>query len=176
MSTGQTLLTLGAMALLSTVLLNFYRLSGASSDQIASGQDGILATTIATSYMEIAKGVAFDSVTDTSDIALYNPSVLTSPAALGPETADEDSIYDFNDFDDFDDFTAVKVAEGTGRTYTTKFKVNYVSAANVETISATRTFLKRLDLKTWRSFPPATSSAPVDTLRFSLVMGYFHFD
>jgi hypothetical protein len=126
MTTGQTMLTIAAFALLSTVLVNFYRLLGASGDDIASGQDGILATTIATSHMEIANGLAFDEITDTSNIAYQNPSALTSHDNLGPDAANEDSIHKFDDFDDFNNFEAEKTARGTNHRYTTKFVVNYV--------------------------------------------------
>jgi hypothetical protein len=56
MTTGQTLLSMGALVLLTTIMLNFYRIFGANWDTIDSSQLGIDATTIATSYFEIAHG------------------------------------------------------------------------------------------------------------------------
>ncbi|MBI4536296.1 MAG: hypothetical protein HY708_08455 [Ignavibacteriae bacterium] len=176
MTTGQTLLAVGAMMFLSTILLNFYRLLGSTGEDIAGGQDGILATTIATSYLEIAQGLAFDRVTDTSEIAISNPSALTSPAYLGPDGSSEDSLHKFNDFDDLDGFAIEKEAGGTGRKFTTQFSVCYVTPDNVEKVSTSHTFVKRMDLKTWRSYPPLTDPTRRDTLRISFVMGYFHFD
>jgi len=164
------LLTICAMMLLTTILLNFYRLLNNNGDAIAGGQDGILATTLATSYMEIASGLSFDSVTDTSDLAIRNPNMLSS--ILGPETSDEDSLYSFNDFDDFNGYSIEQQPNGTNRKYKTSFKVLYVNPANVESQSVNRTFCKRMDLKTWRTFPPGAT----DTLRLSVVKGYFHFD
>ncbi len=160
--------------LLSTILLNFYSLLGNSGDIIASGQDGILATTLATSYMEIAQGLAFDEITDTSEIAINNPTQLTAPANLGLDGFDEDSLNTFDDFDDFNNFSIEKEASGTNRRYKTTFKVNYVNPANVDNISASKTFVKRMDLVTWRTFPPMKDQR--DTLRLSVVLGYFHFD
>jgi hypothetical protein len=173
MSTGQTMLTLGAFMFLSTILLNFYRLVSDTGTVIASGQDGILATTIATSYMELAQGMAFDNVTDTSDIAIANPSALTT--TLGPE-AGEDSLWAYNDFDDFNGATIDKQAVGSNRRYRTTFSVRYVNPDDVGQISGGKTFVKRMDLKTWRIFPPATGPNDIDTVQTSLVMGYFHFD
>ena len=170
MSTGHTILTIFALMLLTTILLNFYRLLMDNGDIIASGQDGILETTLATSYLEIASGLAYDSVTDTSDVAISNPNALTS--VLGPEDADEDSIYKFNDFDDFNGLTLEETPNGTTRRYKTMFQVHYVNPGNIENISGNRTFVKRMDLKTWRTYPPGKT----DTLRLSQVMGYFHFD
>jgi hypothetical protein len=174
MNTGQTILVLGSFLLLSTILLSFYSIVANSSDVVASGQDGILATTLATSYMEVAQGLAFDQVTDTSDIAIGNPNMLTPSTRLGPDTSSENSIGTFNDFDDFKGFSIEEVASGTNRRFRTTFDVNYVDPNNVNAVSTNRTFIKRMDLKTWRTFPPVTGK--VDTLRLSMCLGYFHFD
>ncbi len=175
MTTGQTILSIGAFMFLTTILLNFYRITAETGDSIASGQDGILATTIAASYAEIAQGKAFDEVTDTTNAALANPSALTSPTALGPEPG-EDSLAIFNDFDDFNGKTLDKQATGTNRRYRTLFTVSYVNPDNINQKSSVRTFVKRMDLKTWRISPPASSPSEIDTVRTFLVLGYFHFD
>lgn len=176
MNTGQTIITIAAFVFLTTILLNFYGLVASTGDDIASGQDGILETTIATSYMELAQGLSFDEITDSSDIAIHNVGALTHPYSLGPESTAEDSIQNFNDFDDFNGLKVEKQPGGTDRRYQTTFSVHYVSPSDVESIVYTKTFLKRLDLKTWRIFPPAGAGERLDTLNTSLVMGYFHFD
>ncbi len=176
MNTGQTIITIAAFVFLTTILLNFYGLVASTGDDIASGQDGILETTIATSYMELAQGLSYDEVSDSSDIAIHNASALTWPSHLGPDAASEDSIQNFDDFDDFNGLVVDKQPGGTNRIYRTSFAVNYVSPTNLQTIVSTKTFVKRLDLKTWRIFPVAGANERLDTLRTSLVMGYFHFD
>jgi hypothetical protein len=175
MSTGQTILTLAALMFLSTILLNFYGLLADTGDDIATGQDGILATTMATSYMELASGMAFDEITDTSDIAIQNVNALTPVTSLGPESSNENSIEKFNDFDDFKGFQTEKEVGGTGRRFRATFNVHYVNPLNVSQISSGRTFVKRLDVKIWRTYP-AAGGARLDTLNMSQVMGYFHFD
>jgi hypothetical protein len=175
MTTGQTILTIGAFIFLTTIMLNFYQVTANTGDTIVRGQDGILATTVATSYLEVAQGLAFDQVTDTSNVALTSPAALTSPFYLGSE-AGEDSMALFNDFDDFNNKDFQKQASGTNRIYQTHFSVYYVSPDNLGLKSATRTYAKRMDLKTWRVFPPATSALDIDTVRLSMVLGYFHFD
>jgi hypothetical protein len=174
MGSNHTLLTIGAFIILMSLLVNFYGVIGFTGDDISSSQDMILATTITTSYIEIAKGLAFDAVTDTSDLALTDPNLLSS--VLGPESGEKDSLYKFNDFDDFNGFGIEKAASGTTRKFTTTCSVNYVDPNNIGAISINKTFAKRLDLKTWRSYPPAPIGAQVDTLKLSFVMGYFHFD
>ena len=173
MTTGQTMLTLGAFMFLTTILMNFYNIVGNTGDTISSGQNGILATTIAASYIEAAQGLAFDQITDTSNIAIKNVSTLS--AVLGPETG-EDSLALFNDFDDFNGYTAVKQAAGSISIYRTRFSVYYVRPDDIDVVSAAKTFAKRMDLKTWRVFPPSTDPAYIDTVRTSYVLGYFHFD
>ncbi len=174
MGSGHTLFTLGAFVLLSTVLVNFYEMSASAGDAISSGQDGIFLTTITTSYIETAQGLAYDQITDTMNVGLTNSWSLTAPSLLGPE-AGEDSIPEFNDFDDFNGLSIEKEAGTSNRRYRTEFVVSYVDMNNLETVSTARTFVKRLDIKTWRTFP-VNAAGSVDTLRSSFVMGYFHFD
>jgi len=175
MTTGQTILTIGAFMFLTTILLNFYRVAAETGDSIASGQDGILATTIAATYAEVAHGLAFDEVTDTTNAALTNPMALTSSTALGSEGL-EDSLARFNDFDDFNGKTSEKQAAGTNRRYRTRFTVYYINPDNINQKSSVQTYVKRMDMVTWRIFPPANSPTDIDTVRTFLVLGYFHFD
>ncbi len=174
MGSGHTLLTLGAFVLLSTILVNFYGTSASAGDAIGSGQDGIFLTSITTSFIEQAQGLAFDAVTDTMHVGLTGVSVLTSPLALGPE-AGEDSLFEFDDFDDFNGFSIEREAGTSNRRYRTEFTVSYVDMTDLEKVLLSRTFVKRLDIKTWRTFP-VNREGGVDTLRSSFVMGYFHFD
>jgi len=175
MSTNNMLLTIGAFVILTSILHNIYGILGTTGDDIAEAQDMILANTIATSYLEIAQGLAFDHLTDTSDIAIGNPALLTDPETLGPEGSEEDSVGGFTDFDDFNGLVLEKRATGSDKRFKTSFRVSYVDPDNVDAVSNIRTFVKRIDLRTWRSFPPPEGFA-TDTLRMSLAMGYFHFD
>jgi hypothetical protein len=68
-----------------------------------------------------------------------------------------------------------KRATGSDKRFKTFFRVFYVNPNNVDAVSTTRTFVKRIDLRVWRSYPPP-EGAITDTLRMSLAMGYFHFD
>jgi len=167
-------MTLGAFVLLSTIMINFYDMSASASDAIGTGQDGIFLTTLTTSYIEMAQGMAFDNYTDTSYVTGSTIMSLTSPSLLGPETG-EDSLQEFNDFDDFNGYSAEKEAGTSNRRYRTDFTVRYVDETDLEKVSTSRTFVKRMDLRTWRVFPVAKDGR-VDTLNTSFVLGYFHFD
>jgi hypothetical protein len=173
---NHTILTIGAFLILTTVLLSLYRLLGTAGDDVSNAQDMILATTITTSYLELAQGLAFDQMTDTSHVAFANASTLTPVSWLGRDTSAENSIPAFNDFDDFSGYSLEKTATGSNKRFTTAFRVHYVEMGNVDQISAVPTFVKRMDVKTWRSYPPATEGAIPDTLKMSICMGYFHYD
>jgi len=168
-----TLLTIGAFMILTSVLLGFYNLLASTGDDVGNAQEMILATTIATSYAELAQGLAFDEVTDTTHVPLTSFSTLTPGGSLGPEKSTEDSIQRFNDFDDFNGYKAEQSAFGTDRRFTTEFTVYYVDPDDIECYSAGPTYVKRLDLITYRSYP---TGGRIDTLRLSVTMGYFHFD
>jgi hypothetical protein len=172
MGSGQTILTIGAFILLTSILQSVFISTSAVSADIASGQDGILATTIAVSFSEHANRLAFDTVTDSSNV-ISNASLLT--ATLGRE-AGEDSLYKFDDFDDFNGWTEDRVAGNSGRTYRTTFTVKYANPNQIDQNSGTQTFVKRLDMKTWRIIPPRSADEIIDTLKTSVIMGYFHFD
>lgn len=174
---NHTLLTMGAFILLTSILLGFYNLLSSTGSDITQAQDLILATTMATSYIEVAQGLSFDSYTDTSSLAIGNPSVLTKTNKLGPEHSEDDTLYTvFNDFDDFKGLTLERAATGVNKRFTASFDVNYVKPDDVDSISVAQTFVKRMDLKIWRAFPLPALDETIDTLRVSFALGYFHFD
>ena len=166
MSTGQTMITMGAFVLLMTMLVSFYRILAEGGQTVDSSQATITEVSLATSYTQLAQALHFDEVT--VDTFATNTSMLST--TLGAE-AGEDSLDLFDDFDDFNNYTATATSlAGNFGTYLTKFKVYYVKPTNVNLVSATRTFVKRMDMTITRTAPPGT-----DTLRVSVVMGYWHF-
>ncbi len=166
MSTGQTLITIGAFVLLMTMLVSFYRILAQGGQTVDASQTAITEVSLATSYTQLAQALHFDEAT--RDTFLLSTSLLSS--TLGPEVGD-DSIDAFDDFDDFNGLNhiATSLASNSG-TYKTKFVVNYVVPSNISQISASKTFVKRMDMTITRINPPST-----DTLRVSVVMGYWHF-
>jgi hypothetical protein len=173
---NHTILTIGAFLILTTVLVSLYRLLGTAGDDVGNAQDMILATTITTSYLELAQGLSFDQLTDTAHVAVASASTLTPVVKLGADTAAENSPATFNDFDDFNGFKIEKTATGSNKRFASTFRVSYVDQGNVDQISSVPTFVKRLDVRTWRSYPPMSEGQAPDTLRMSICMGYFHFD
>jgi|GEM_PF-557052 len=184
MTTGQTILAMGALVLLTTIMLNFYRIFSHSWDTVDGTQMGIDATTIATSIFEMAHGLAFDAATDTMTVSVDNKDQwLTAPASLGPETFPiiEDTLTKFNDFDDFNLYSSnynnppLRIDAGANGIYKADFHVYYVQPDDVNVQVWERTFTKRMDIEVWRSEPPPPAGADIDTVRMFTVMGYFTF-
>jgi len=178
MSTYQTLITLGAFVLLSTLLVTFYQLLGQSGETVQSAQQGITALTLLTTYTELAYGLHFDEATIDSFITPSQINLLTHPSNLGkenPPPTGEETEADFKTFDDFDDLNGYEIIEdnipGVVGTYKARFNVYYVNPQNIDQKMNSRTFVKRCDVKIWRDDPPSK-----DTLSSAIVMGYFHFD
>lgn len=178
MSTYQTLITLGAFVLLSTLLVTFYQLLGQSGETVQSAQQGITALTLLTTYTELAYGLHFDEATIDTFLTPAQLNMLTHPSSLGkenPPPVGEPTESDFETFDDFDDLhnhiiTNDNIPGVVGK-YKTQFNVYYVNPNNLEQKMTTRTFVKRCDIKIWREDPTSK-----DTLKSAIVMGYFHFD
>ena len=163
MNTGQMLLTIGAMLLLSTLVLEVNTTNMTTDSVRAEAQYGVLATSIITSFMEEAKGLAFDSVTDSNSVNLL--SQLTIPLKLGPESGE---TYDtFNDFDDYNNFTKVDSTMPTAH-FNISCKVEYVTTANVSGFST---------LPTWHKKLTVTVSSPfmASAVKQSTIYSYWFF-
>jgi hypothetical protein len=174
----QIMLTIGAFVLFSTILVSFYGLLGQSGVTIGQAQQAISMQTLITTYTELAMGLYFDEFSQDSNITVSEMNTITAYNKLGPDNpppTGEPTEANLRTFDDFDDLNGFDIVEskipGVIGTYKTHFDVYYVNPTDIETKITTRTFCKRLDMKIWRLTPPST-----DTIRTSVLMGYFHFD
>ena len=183
MTTGQTMLAVGALALLTTIMLNFYSIFNSQWETVDVAEMGIDATTIATSFMEFAHGLSFDENVPVSDV-----SELTHPDNLGPDPGpsidgvDDPEIVEWNQqngnihvFNDFDDLNGYKILTdaGQGGVFEVEFEVSYVDPDDVTTKVGYRTFTKRLDVIVRRVSPPPPTSGGVETVSMWTVMGYY---
>ena len=182
MSTGQTIITMGALILLSSMLINFYSNLAQNGTTLSISEAGISQISLSSSYFERAQELSFDEATRDSFLSVADSSKLTAPASLGSETVrpwPDDSVTEVQNnvttYDDFDDFNNNEINDTTLAsslgTFHTSFKVYYVKPESINVRVNYRTFTKRLDMKIWRTYPPGT-----DTLRSSKIYGYFHFN
>jgi hypothetical protein len=178
MNTGQTMLTIGALTLLSIMTLNYYGSIARSGRHMSQSGAGIFATSLATSYIERAQNMCYDSATVSVSNVISNANLFTPYNRFGREADSEKNINKFNDFDDFDKYTDTIKAGGILGTFVAKFSVYYVNTADLNTKVLTRTFVKRMDLSVWRCDPKTDTKEAVtfDTAKASCIMGYFKFN
>ncbi len=178
MNTGQMLLTLGALMLISLVILNFNRNLSDIDDSLNYDRFRLEALSLLTSHIEEVSEYFFDEVsTDTTtEKTLSN---FTVPNSLGFD-ADDGGVAD-----DIDDFSG-QVISDTGRSgaiYNLQYVVKYVdlSGGHIQ-VSGTRTYNKRVTIKIWDAFDPPLIGRMVngvvvnDTLELSTVISYWFFN
>lgn len=176
MNTGQMLLTIGAIFLLSTVILTVNRGFLSTEMVMIDNRYGIIAVSLATSTMEAAINKSFDENSDT--LALTSLSQLTLTNNLGLDAGDSlahpEKFDDFDDFDCFRDTTKTDEIplEGTDPLqniiFYTNCQVDYVRADNPEIVSTQPSWHKRIIVKVY-------SPGLTDTVKMTTVYSYFFF-
>jgi hypothetical protein len=181
MNTGQTMITILALALLSVITMRYYDTVGQSGRTLSKMGAGFTATTIATSVLEQVENCAFDAYSDTANTAL-DSTRFTKPNAFGRETGETKG--DWKHYDDVDDFNRDTLAITPGwmnEVYQVALQVYYVNPyGNIETkiqgASDKATYVKRIDVKVWRSIPKLDSAEVFDTVQVSNLHGYFFYN
>lgn len=172
MGTGQTLLTIAAIMLLSSVILTTDRSVNGTTAVLINSNIGLEEVSLATSTIEEAEGKAFDEHTDTNDVTSL--SQLTPANQLGQENGDST---DFNDFDDYNGLNGngllvidtIKVDSVITGIYYDSTEVHYVSpGGGLDNNSDTPTWSKRLDVWVWNKNVP-------DTVKMHTVFSYWYF-
>ncbi len=164
MNTGQMFITLCALALLGTILLNMHKNFGMNNQVIIQSKLGVTAVSLASSLIEEASGKAFDQATD--DNAVSATSSLTASSSLGLETGEffPDSV---NDFDDYNNYNQT-VSFDKGGTFNIRCKVNYINSANPEVALSSRSWHKKLSIT-------ISSTDMLDTIHAAYIFSYFYY-
>ena len=168
MGTGQMLITMGAMILLSIIILSVNQGYLINNEVMLDSKFDLLAISLAISVVEDANGLAFDQQTIGGNTVLVESQL----SSIGPDT---DEFYttreetNFNDFDDYDGLhieyndTTLKSA-----IYDIDCEVGYISDANPNAFVGSKTWFKKLDVT-------VSSKSMSDTIRMSTIMSYFYF-
>jgi hypothetical protein len=164
MGTGQTLLTIMAMMMLSRMVLAVNNDNAQSGGSVEMAAYRITATSLGKSVIEEASGLAYDQLSDT--VGISNPSSFTVPSKLGPDAGE---VYPhYNDFDDFNGLQRIDSISGSA-VFVTNVTVQYVNiVSNVISVSSTQTYNKLMTVK-------VSSKFMTDTLTFTTVMCYWYF-
>ena len=163
MNTGQTMLTLAALALLSTITVNMTRSFFTSGQMILRSKCGLAAVSVATSFIEEASGKYFDA--ETNDTVAVTTSMLTPANSLGPSSSEK--YPNFNDFDDYNNYSA-KLFFQLPDTFYVSCKVMYIDPATPNVASSVQTWHKKLLVK-------VTSPTLKDTIKSEYIYSYWYF-
>jgi MSHA pilin protein MshD len=178
MGTGQMMLTVMAVFILSTVILSSNRGYVSNTGTIIQTKLNLIATSLATSRVQKASRLAFDQNTRAANdtTAFPNPITLTTQlsatlVAEAGEANGSDTL--FNDVDDYNNFIAID-STPAGDRFRVGSTVLYVDENNPfgPASPSGRTWVKRLDVWVTPMINPRPGEKP-DTLRMKQVFGYW---
>ena len=169
MNTGQTILAVGAMILLSTIVLRVNSTFLSSDEVLNQSKYIFLATSIATSIIQEAKNLRYDEVTtDTTIGEITNPSVFTPKEALKWDAGEnKDSTHTFDDFDDYN-FYAYTDSSMPSAVFHVSCRVEYVDEKNPTVAATYKTFNKRITVT-------VSSVFMNDVIQLSSIFSYWFF-
>lgn len=161
MNTGQMLLSLGALLLLSTMILRFNRSVLTSDEVMYNSKFNVLASSLCTSIIEEARGKAFDE--STVNNAVTKTDELSKN--LGSETGET-----YETFDDFDDFNGYVRVDSTmpSAVFYVMSKVDYIVVSSL---------VKPVSSPTWHKRITVTVISPSmkDPVQMSSTFSYWYF-
>jgi hypothetical protein len=170
MGTGQTMITLFAMVLLSFLILRVNRLFLQTNTTLYTTKFDILAFSLAQSMIQEIEANAFDQNTVSAVVS----STSSLSTTLGPESGETFATY--NDIDDYNNYTRT-VSTLPSAVFNIKCKVDYVTSAAPDVATSTPTWNKRITVYV-TSPSMMVSSANVsiaDTVKLSQVFSYWNF-
>lgn len=165
MSTGQMMLSVAAMMLLSMVVLRQAGDSLGTSDTVLHSKLQIMAVSEASSMIEKISALAFDQ--HTKDSTFTGKVWQLTPLPLGPEPG-EDSAHKYNDIDDYNGYVTVdSTALGD---FSIRCSVVYVDPANPDVAASSQTWHKKVTVVVHGPSPAMT-----DSVQCSSIISYWFF-
>lgn len=168
MSTMQMLLVLGAMILLSLLIMNVSKNTLSTEDVMYNSNFGITATSIGVSIIEDASKKRFDNIFYVDSTAVYNVSHFTAAADLGIDSGE--TITDASTFNDFDDYNGYTGIDSTmpSAIYNFSSNVSYINDTDPDGSINSQSFHKKITVRVW-------SNSMKDTMVMSSVFSYWSF-
>lgn len=166
MNTGQTLLTLAAVMILTQMAIRINASIIQTQETMQNSKFGLVAVSLATSIIEEATKTAFDE--NTIGDMLITPKGLTSVGSFGPD-AGEKSPPTFDDFDDWHGYeTTTTDPTLMSAQFKIKCKVEYVNPDKPDQSTSSNTFHKKLTVY-------VSSVSMKDVIEISTVYSYWKF-
>ncbi len=175
MNTGQILLVIGALTLLSIVSLSVNTLIVSKTTTILQAEAELTAISIAQSMLDEVKTKYFDQRVAYDSVKVFNPSFFTAPASFGPSGAEAvkvplpeppDTVVpyksmkksNYDDVDDYHNYRRFYYSHALGL-FTVVDTVFYVLESNPDQVSGTQTFVKKIVVTVrHRNLAPAEAS------------------
>lgn len=162
MNTGQMMLGVGAMVLLSIVVLRVNNSFLLTNSAMMESKFDILASSLAQSVIEEAENKHFDKYSIGNPIT--DVSSFTPVDSLGP---DSEVYSEYNDFDDFNGYTR-DVTNLPSANFHISCTVNYVNPANPDVISNSKQWSKKITVT-------VSSISSQDTIKIASIFSYWYF-
>ena len=163
MNTGQMMITLAAMMLLSLVILRVNNGFLSTNTVLMETKFGVLGVSLATSVIEEATGLAFDENTNGATV-----SSVGDLSTLGPDgEVYKDNVNPFDDFDDYEGLVYIDSTMPSAR-FRIACSVDYINTAFPDSFSGTKTWHKKLTVM-------VTTQSSQDTIEMSTIFSYFYF-
>ncbi len=155
MGTGQMMLTIGAIMILSLNVLTVNRNIIRSNEQMMDAETTLAANAAARGVIEEIRSKSFDQ---NSDIGLTKTvNSMTSVNELGYESGE--TLTTFNDVDDYNNLQKIVYSDRVG-SFQTFTKVEYVDPDQPDVVRKTRTEAKRVTVKVYSPYIKDTLSIP----------------
>lgn len=176
MTTGQMLITVAAMLLLSLLILRVGSTTIINQDSMQNSKFGVLAVSISNSILEQATMHSFDEKANTDPRTYFsNVNELTVDGSLGIDSGESaDSVETFDDFDDFNGYTKTFSKLGSA-VFTVNCVVNYIDDGIVDLITTNRTWNKMITVTISSPSIVKPGTVEMQELDFSKVFSYFYF-
>ena len=185
MNTGQTMITLFAMILLSFLILRVNNTFLQTNTTLYTTKFEVLGYSVAQSMIQEIERLDFDENTVTA--AVSDSTKLST--TLGPDGSGETTSTTFDDIDDYNNYTRTDtIPAKNGVVFNIKCKVEYVTAIAPDVVSSTPTWQKRITIYvtspymlnntvTNQYYTKVAASTPQkqDTIKLSQVFSYWIF-
>ncbi len=169
MNGGQMMITIGALMLLSVVILKVNTGNLNTNEILVDNKVEILATSVANSVIEEAFTKNFD------EYNVKNPAELLSNLTLVNKLGkDKDEVYPY--FDDMDDYNGLDIIKNIpdADDYEVKCAVCYINPGNPNIPSHIRTWYKKITVKV-TSEGMKNRNGIQDTIVMSSIRSYWYF-
>jgi MSHA pilin protein MshD len=187
MNSGQMMITILAMLLLTMTILTINRQSLTTNDTMGSSRYGLMALSLANTIIQDATGLAYDEKTSANQSAVSDSTKFTAPASLGLDGVAE-LASNPNTFDDFDDYNCYRTTPKTDviivdatttpnktMTFYSLCRVDYVDSGNPSVVKNNQTWSKRLMITIYSPDLVNSFTYKPDTLKLSTVYSYYYF-